>query len=57
MKQNRLIGTLKFIVIFGLGATIIYYSRLLILSLQQIANSVATLEYIRRREDSAHIFG
>ena len=33
MKQNRLIGTLKFIVIFGLGATIIYCSRLLILSL------------------------
>jgi hypothetical protein len=33
VKQGMLIGTLKFIVILGLGAAIIFYSRLLILSL------------------------
>ena len=33
MKQGVLIRTLKWIVILGLGAAIIFYSRLLILSL------------------------
>jgi|GEM_PF-7067291 len=33
VKQNRLIGNLKLVVLLALGATIIYYSRLLILSL------------------------
>ena len=33
VKQNRWIGILKFIVILGLGAATIFYSRFLILSL------------------------